>query len=101
MITLRRDWLVWVAPSVVGVGRLLGGGVSDNEIQELRRRLTDKTRECTDLQRRLDAAATAIAALHHDNTLLRQELGQHHGNVVPLCDHVGVPQEPEESGEFS
>ena len=28
------------------------------------------------LHHQLDAAATAIAALHHDNTLLRQELDQ-------------------------
>ena len=28
------------------------------------------------LRHQLDAAATAIAALHHDNTLLRQELDQ-------------------------
>lgn len=67
----------------------------DDEIQELRRRLADKTRECTELQRRLDAAATAIAALHHDNTLLRQELGQHHANVILL----GERTKPEETGD--
>lgn len=66
----------------------------DDETQELRRRLADKTRECTELQRRLDAAATAIAALHHDNTLLRQELGQRRANVIPL----GERTKPEETG---
>ncbi|MFC9251762.1 hypothetical protein [Amycolatopsis thailandensis] len=60
----------------------------DDEIQELRHRLVTKTRECTDLQRRLDAAATAIAALHHDNTLLRQALGQDHVNVIPLRHRI-------------
>ncbi|MEU8934800.1 hypothetical protein AB0D30_33555 [Streptomyces sp. NPDC048409] len=56
----------------------------DEEIRSLRRKLTKKTRECTTLQRRLDAAATAIAALYHDNTLLRQELAASGGSVIPL-----------------
>ena len=41
-----------------------------------RRKLADKTRDCTELHHRLDAAATAIAALHHDNVLLRQALNE-------------------------
>lgn len=45
-----------------------------DELVEMRAKLADKTRECTQLHQQLDAAATAIAALHHDNTLLRQEL---------------------------
>jgi hypothetical protein len=44
-----------------------------DEITELRTKLAERIRECTNLQRQLDAAATAIAALHHDNILLRQE----------------------------
>jgi hypothetical protein len=56
----------------------------DEEIQSLKRKLADKTRECTLLQKRLDAAATAIAVLHHDNTLLREELAAHGGTVIPL-----------------
>jgi hypothetical protein len=28
-----------------------------------------------------DAATTAIAALHHDNTLLRQELARHRADI--------------------
>ncbi|MET0995480.1 MAG: hypothetical protein ABWY20_15970 [Mycobacterium sp.] len=48
----------------------------NDEITTLRGKLADKTRECTQLHHQLDAAATAIAALHHDNTLLRQELDQ-------------------------
>ncbi|WP_257231856.1 hypothetical protein [Streptomyces sp. Rer75] len=56
----------------------------DEEICELKRKLAEKTRQCTTLQRRLDAAATAIAALHHDNTLLRQEVAASGGRVIPL-----------------
>ena len=55
----------------------------NDEITTLRGKLADKTRECTQLHHQLDAAATAIAALHHDNTLLRQELDQR-GRVVAL-----------------
>ncbi|MEU5050140.1 hypothetical protein [Streptomyces sp. NPDC021096] len=61
----------------------------DDEIRELRRKLAEATRDRTTLQRRLDAAATAIAALHHDNTLLRQELGQHGATVIPLHGRGG------------
>jgi hypothetical protein len=55
----------------------------NDELTTLRGKLADKTRECTQLHHQLDAAATAIAALHHDNTLLRQELEQR-GRVVAL-----------------
>lgn len=58
----------------------------DEEIDQLRRKLAEKTQECTLLHKRLTAAATAIAALHHDNTLLRQELEQT-GTVVSLDQH--------------
>lgn len=57
----------------------------DDDIAILRAKLADKTRECTMLGKRLQAAATAIAALYHDNTLLLQEL-QQAGAVVSL-DH--------------
>ncbi|MEU0884057.1 hypothetical protein ABZ345_36140 [Lentzea sp. NPDC005914] len=56
----------------------------DDEIRELRLKLAAKKRECADLHRRLDAATTAIAALHHDNTLLRQELTHHRADVIPI-----------------
>lgn len=42
-----------------------------------------KTRECKQLHHRLDAAATAIAALHHDNVLLRLEFNER-GRLVTL-----------------
>ncbi|WP_416956463.1 hypothetical protein [Streptomyces sp. Agncl-13] len=56
----------------------------DEEITRIRRKLADKTQECTALKRKLQAAATAIAALHHDNQALRDELGRRGGTVVPL-----------------
>ncbi|MCX4870836.1 MULTISPECIES: hypothetical protein [unclassified Streptomyces] len=56
----------------------------DDEITRLRRKLAEKTRECTVTNRRLEAAAIAIATLHHDNTQLRQELAANGGRVTPL-----------------
>jgi hypothetical protein len=54
----------------------------NDELTTLRDDLAAKTRECTKLSHQL-AAATAFAALHHDNTLLRQE--RHHaGEVIPF-----------------
>ena len=55
----------------------------NDELTTLRTKLVDKTRECTELHHRLDAAATAIATLHHDTVLLRQELRQR-GQLVGL-----------------
>ena len=59
----------------------------NDELATLRAALAAKTRECTELAHRLDAAATAIAALHHDNTLLRQEL-DHRGQLVGLSNQT-------------
>ncbi|MFJ3921582.1 hypothetical protein [Streptomyces sp. NPDC090022] len=56
----------------------------DAEISRLRSKLAHKTRQCTELETRLQAAATAIAALHHDNQALRAELTARTGTVVPL-----------------
>ncbi|QNI09787.1 hypothetical protein GAN17_25695 (plasmid) [Mycobacterium kubicae] len=55
----------------------------NDELTVLQADLAAKTRACTKLAQQLDAAATVIAALHHDNTLLRQELG-HRGEVIAL-----------------
>lgn len=41
-------------------------------------------RERTQLQGRLDASATVIAALHHDNAALRQQLDTQTGTVVTI-----------------
>ncbi|MFI7356221.1 hypothetical protein BJP40_01180 [Streptomyces sp. CC53] len=57
----------------------------DAEITRLRKRLAAKTQECTQLEMKLKAAATAIAALHHDNQALRAELTDRSGTVVPIA----------------
>ena len=85
---ILAEWDVAVAASG---GRTSGEARRDGTIEDLRRRLADKTIECTLLQRRLDAAATAIAALHHDNSALQDELTRHHGaTVVPLRARTGA-----------
>ncbi|MFF0041651.1 hypothetical protein [Streptomyces mirabilis] len=56
----------------------------DAEITRLRKKLAAKTKECTHLEMKLKAAATAIAALHHDNQALRAELTDRSGTVVPI-----------------
>lgn len=58
----------------------------NDEVATLQKKLEDKTRECTELHHRFDAAATAIAALHHDNVLLRQELNER-GQLIALQVH--------------
>jgi hypothetical protein len=58
----------------------------NDQLATLRKKFEDKTRECTELRHRLDAAATAIAALHHDNVLLRQELNDR-GQLIALQVH--------------
>lgn len=54
-----------------------------DETNSLRTNLFKKTDECAELRRRLEAAATVIATLHHENTALRQQLDRK-GTVVPL-----------------
>lgn len=58
----------------------------NDELTTLRDTLAARTCECSQLRHQLDAAASAIAALHHDNMLLRQELGQH-GELIALDAH--------------
>ncbi|MCC9708220.1 hypothetical protein E4N62_24945 [Streptomyces sp. MNU76] len=45
----------------------------DADIDDLRRQLAAAKKEITELNRRLTAAATVIAAFHHDNRMLRTE----------------------------
>lgn len=54
-----------------------------NETNSLRASLAKKTDECAELRRRLDAAATVIATLHHENTALRAQLTRQ-GTVVAI-----------------
>lgn len=56
------------------------------ELKDLQARLRRKAKECALHQERLAAAATTIAALHHDNSALREELARHQSsNVVPIA----------------
>ncbi|MEV7789672.1 hypothetical protein AB0O72_30465 [Streptomyces sp. NPDC088106] len=51
-----------------------GEAKRDAAIDDLKKRLAKKTKECTLLENKLKAAHTAIAALFHDNEALRQQL---------------------------
>ncbi|MBB4966477.1 hypothetical protein [Saccharothrix violaceirubra] len=84
--TMNRARLVlakWDARVAECGGLTPGEARKNDEGTKLREQLADKTRECTESYGKLDVAATAIAALHHDNVLPRQELGRG-GEVVPL-----------------
>ncbi|RSN61513.1 hypothetical protein DMH01_14710 [Amycolatopsis sp. WAC 04182] len=67
-----------------------------HELKETRRQLAAQIRKCTDLTRQLDAAATAIAALHHDNTLLRQQHARN-GSLADISQHRREQKQPEPS----
>jgi hypothetical protein len=54
----------------------------DETIAGLREKLASKTQACTRLENQLKAAAIAIAALHHDNEALREELSERASTVV-------------------
>ena len=59
-----------------------------DEVAELRRKLADKTKDANQFRRQLDAAATVIAALHHDNIALREQLDRR-GDLVDLHTRRG------------
>lgn len=87
--TMNRARLVmadWDARLADCGGLTPGEARKNDELTKLRAALAERTRECTALQHQLDAAATAIGALHHDNTLLRQEL-ERHGTLATLDTH--------------
>ncbi|GAA2255242.1 hypothetical protein GCM10010402_08140 [Actinomadura luteofluorescens] len=65
--------------------RTTGEARRDGELAQLNRKLRAKTAECTDLRRKLDAAATVIAALHHDNQALREHLDSRRGGLAELA----------------
>jgi septal ring factor EnvC (AmiA/AmiB activator) len=84
--TVKVEWDTRVAEC----GALTPGEARKNdELTRLRAKLAERTRECTQLHQRLDAAATAIAALHHDNTLLRQEIDRTGGIVTLVSRRSG------------
>ena len=84
---IMADWDTRIAEC----GGLTPGEARKNhELDTLRTKLTERTRECTQVHQQLDAAATTIAALHHDNTLLRAELDRT-GNLVSLASRRSPP----------
>lgn len=64
-----------------------------HETNTLRTDMAKKTEECTNLRKRLDAAATVIATLHHENIALRAQLARQ-GSVIQLGDHQARTREP-------
>jgi uncharacterized protein (DUF3084 family) len=68
------------------------------QIAELRTRLATKTIEYAELRRKLDAAATVIATLHHENSALRQQLGRT-GTVVSLSAKRAEPASDVPTGQ--
>jgi len=73
----------WNHRTAVTDARTPGEARRDDELQQLRSELRKTKRERTELQHRLDGAATVIAALHHDNAALREELAGR-GTIVAL-----------------
>lgn len=76
----------WDRRTIATDARTPGEARREDELQQLRVELRNLKRERTQLQRRLDASATVIAALHHDNAALRDQLGGQ-GAVVALHGH--------------
>ncbi|MCX4460280.1 hypothetical protein OOK58_56395 [Streptomyces sp. NBC_01728] len=73
----------WNERTAATGARTPGEARRDTELGEVRRQLKELKRERTQLQGRLEAAATVIAALHHDNAGLREELAGR-GAVIAL-----------------
>jgi hypothetical protein len=73
----------WNERTAATGARTPGEARRDSELTEVRGQLIKLKRERTQLQGRLDAAATVIAALHHDNAGLREELAGR-GTIVAL-----------------
>jgi len=48
------------------------------------KKLKAKSAECAELRKELDAAATVIAAPHHDNQALREHLDSRTGKIADL-----------------
>lgn len=73
---VRAILLEW-DQAVAARGDCLSGPQPDDEqVAQLRKRLTNKLDECRDLRRQLEAAATVIATLHHENNALRTQLSR-------------------------
>jgi chromosome segregation ATPase len=72
------DARVAVSPAGVAVRQ------RDEELEHLRSRLRDSHRERRQLQDQLNAAATVIAALYNENTVLRRQGGDAPARLVLL-----------------
>ncbi|MFE6665912.1 hypothetical protein ACFVFH_20435 [Streptomyces sp. NPDC057697] len=68
--------------------RTPGEARRDDELHELNPELRNLKREQTRLLGRLDASATVIAALHHDNEALHRQLDTQTGAVIA----IGLPR---------
>lgn len=73
----------WDQRTAATGSRTTGEARRDDQITDLKARLKAKTSECTNLQERLDASATTIVAMHHDNQALRAQL-ERCGHVLSL-----------------
>jgi chromosome segregation ATPase len=72
--------------TVAGRAGLSPTRAASDELAQLRTKLNRKTEEYAELQKRLAAAATTIAALHHDNSALHEELARHQSSkIVPIA----------------
>jgi chromosome segregation ATPase len=70
---------------VAGHGRRTPGEARrDTDLEKAEKKLKAKTAESAELRKRLDAAATVIAALHHDNQALREHLNSRCAPVTGL-----------------
>ncbi|MER5639217.1 hypothetical protein ABT095_19930 [Kitasatospora sp. NPDC002227] len=78
---IMAEWNAYVAENG---RRTVGESQRDAVITELEKKLRDKIRENTGLRKDLEAAATVIAALHHDNEALRAHIVSRDNNVVAI-----------------
>ncbi|MFZ3492337.1 hypothetical protein ACODT5_03690 [Streptomyces sp. 5.8] len=74
----------WNRRTAAAGGCTPGEARRDDELTQLKNELKNIKRERTNLQHRIDAAATVIAALHHDNQALRAHLASRAGSVVAI-----------------
>ncbi|GID58100.1 hypothetical protein [Actinoplanes couchii] len=84
-VDILAEWDALLADSPAGVAVRR----RDEEIEHLRSRLRDSHRERRQLQEQLDAAATVIAALHTENTVLHRQAANTRSRVVPLSRTSG------------
>ena len=87
MIRATEIMAEWDAHVAEHGHRTVGEARRDTDLDGVRKKLKDKTAQCVDLRNKLDAAATVIAALHHDNQALREHLDSRSGRLGDLSTH--------------